>query len=515
MSIFKISEHSLNKRYLVKVLISLILFPVSFVINSLVPRSLGPLLYGKYNFLVISFTEVSNFFESGFGAAYYNKLSQNLKKTKIIIFFLWSRIIFSLVIIFFCSIIFLFDLEQYLWPDQELIYIIMALVLSIFNVFSSTSNSTLDAFGFTVSAEISKLIVNLFGFILIICLYYFSILNLETFFIYSYVIEFLLILGWTIILFKGGVNYLKIPSLSMTEIKKYILDFWNYSNPLLTLSIISSVTVFIDIWLLQKFGGSVQQGFYALAFKLSALAFLFAKPMNSLIMREFSVAFGKNNLLKMKNIFYKYIPVLYSLTAFISIFIFIQSANITVLYAGNEFDGAIMAVSLMSFYPIHQTYGQMSGSVFLASNQTKLYRNITVILKMSGLILSFFLMAPQIYFGLGLGAIGLAIKMLVFQFLLVNIQLFYNSKFLNLDFLKLLKHQMFCVLTFLTLALAARHFSSLIFTQPISQILLCGISYTISSVLIIYFSPSIIGMSRLEFQKTKNILIDKFQKINK
>ena len=114
-----------------------------------------------------------------------------------------------------------------------------------------------------------------------------------------------------------------------------------------------------------------------------------------------------------------------------------------------------------------------------------------------------------------MGAVGLAIKMLVFQFLLVNIQLFYNSKLLNLNFLKLLRHQIFCILTFLILAILARHFSNLIYTQPVSSFIMCGICYTLLSILVVYFFPSIIGMTEVEFQNAKNILIDKFQKTNK
>ena len=55
-----------------------------------------------------------------------------------------------------------------------------------------------------------------------------------------------------------------------------------------------------------------------------------------------------------------------------------------------------------------------------------------------GLSISFLLLAPQKFYGYNLGALGLAIKMIIIQFVSVNIQLFYNSKYLKLSFIKFL-----------------------------------------------------------------------------
>jgi hypothetical protein len=78
----------------------------------------------------------------------------------------------------------------------------------------------------------------------------------------------------------------------------------------------------------------------------------------------------------------------------------------------------------MTFYPIHQTYGQLSSSIFYATGQTKLYSNIGIITILAGLPVTYLLIAPADKMGLNAGATGLAIKMVLLNFISVNIQVF-------------------------------------------------------------------------------------------
>ena len=75
----------------------------------------------------------------------------------------------------------------------------------------------------------------------------------------------------------------------------------------------------------------------------------------------------------------------------------------------------------MAFYPIHQTYGQLSGSIFYAASQTKLYRNIGIFSALLSVLFAF----TFIYI-FELGAVGLALTMLIVQVIGTNIQLYFK-----------------------------------------------------------------------------------------
>jgi O-antigen/teichoic acid export membrane protein len=61
---------------------------------------------------------------------------------------------------------------------------------------------------------------------------------------------------------------------------------------------------------------------------------------------------------------------LFSIAAFLGVFFMVQAGKITLIFGGSRYTQATLAIGLMSFYAIHRTYGQLSGSVFLATGQT-------------------------------------------------------------------------------------------------------------------------------------------------
>jgi len=63
----------------------------------------------------------------------------------------------------------------------------------------------------------------------------------------------------------------------------------------------------------------------------------------------------------------------------------VQAAKSIYLMGGKNFSGAFFAITIMAFYPIYQTYGQLSGSVFYASGGRTLYRKYRNSLMLLGL----------------------------------------------------------------------------------------------------------------------------------
>lgn len=255
-----------------------------------------------------------------------------------------------------------------------------------------------------------------------------------------------------------------------------------------------------DVWILQKFAGSVQQGFYGLALRISGVCFLFASSMTPLITREFSIAFGNKDFGKMRHLFSRYIPMIYASIVFLVVFISINSSKIALLFGGEKFINAKIVISIMVLYPMHQTYGQLSGSVFYATGQTKLYRNIGIFIQTLGIIVIFFLIAPKSYSGFDLGATGLAIKMILIQFIGVNIQLFYNAKFLNISFIKFFSHQIYTIVIFGIIAYLSLFIANVFTDTIIISFFINGIIYVILSICLLFSFPFIFSLSRNELK---------------
>jgi O-antigen/teichoic acid export membrane protein len=512
----KVSNNdSLKKRYFYKLSSGIISLPIQLIIQSIIPRSLGPVAYGQFTFLSNSFTQIVGFFDSGVSYAYYTKLSGDLKNKVLINYFYKLILILSLLLVLLVTSVFLLDFESYIWPDQQIIFIYMALFWALINYYSSTLNKTIDAFGLTSAGELIKIAQKFFSLFLILGLYFYYNLDLFSFFIYHYLIVIFFIIGGFILLKRNGVNLLQPIALTKLKFKKLTSYFWNYSSPMIVFSFIAMIVNILDYWFLQRFSGSVEQGYFGLSHRIAAICFIFTGAMTPLIIREFSVAFGNNNISKIRSLFLKNIPLLYTIAAAISIFLCLQGDVITQLIGGNEFEGAGLAISLMALYPIHQTYGQLSGSVFYSTGQTKLYRNIEVSVMITGLMVSFFLIGPQKFYGLSLGALGLAIKMLVMQFLSVNIQLYYNSKYLKLDFKKLFGHQLLIVLIFFLFAFSANYLSNLIFNKNLLIFLISGVIYLFLLLLLIYNFPILISVKKIKILKVETIIIKKIKRLLK
>ncbi len=154
---------SLNKRYLAKVLASILLLPIGLITGAIIPRALGPILYGNFNFLTTTFSKITEFIQVGFSSAYYTKLSQDLSEKGIIRFYFGFRIILSLIIIILTLLIFLFNFQSIIWPEQETKYVFMALLMALLMIFSNTTSSTIDAFGYTVKREWVSISVKIIG----------------------------------------------------------------------------------------------------------------------------------------------------------------------------------------------------------------------------------------------------------------------------------------------------------------------------------------------------------------
>jgi O-antigen/teichoic acid export membrane protein len=490
---------SLKKRYLAKLSGNLAGLAFALVTQIIIPRGLGPRGYGDFSFLSNFFGQVVSFLDMGTSIGFYTKLSQRKNDFGLVFFYTTFTCCASVFVFVFVECAKLAGAYSTLWPDQRLLYVYLAAVWGILSWFVQIAGRMADAYGVTVAAEIAKVIQKGIGLVIIVILFFSEQLNLTHFFFYHYFVMVFLLIAFVFVMKVKSCFIRPNWKLSLNEIKAYIKEFYEYSNPLFVYAMVGLLAGILDRWMLQLFAGSEEQGFYGLSYQIGAVCFLFTSAMSPLIMREFSIAFGRKDIPEMALLFRRYLPVLYSMAAIFGCFACANAEKMTYIFGGKQFADASLAVAIMALYPIHQTYGQLSGSVFYATGQTRLYRNIGVFFMILGLPVAYVMIAPSDKMGFDAGAAGLAVKFVVLQFIGVNVQLFYNAKLLNLRFTNYLGHQMLCLSCLLLIAFFVKYLVDLIAIfedEIIGSFLVSGVLYSLAILALGYCLPVIFGLRR-------------------
>lgn len=479
-----------------------------FILQALFPRLLGATNYGNFDFLVDSANKFIGFFETGTSIAFYTKLSQNNTEKPLIKFYWLLLFGITFLYLLFILIMGLTNQADKLWPNQTPYFVLLSALWGVITLYSNTAFKILDACNLTIKAEqlrITQLVLSVAVFLAIYCIQ--ASISLSTFFYVHLALIGLLVLGCWHLLKKAGFTLFPAYRLTIEDIKHYLKVFWVFSSPLFLYSAVGLIVGIGDRWILQKFGGSVQQAFFGISYKIGAFVFLFTSAMMPLLMREYSRLFANNEIETIKLGFVQNFKLLYFLSSFLAVFVAFNAGVIIDILAGSEFYNARMVVILMAFYPIHQTLGQLNGTVFYSTSRTKEYRNIGLSLMPLGLGISFILIAPHSIWGYNMGAIGLAIQMLGMQFITVNIMLIYNCRYLQTPYLKLLVYQ----LLILGFGVGIGYIIDLIlaYLQVNSKFFNTGfffMTFSLISGLAVFVRPTIVGLKRSELNNiTKSI----------
>jgi O-antigen/teichoic acid export membrane protein len=486
-------EDPLRIRYAAKLAANGFGLGVGAVTQSIVARSLGPGAYGSYSFLMSFFSQALGFFEMGTSMGFYTKLSQRPSETAIVRFYWLYTLAVGGGLAALTAIVFLVGGTHWLWPGQINQFIWLALGLSVFLSLSQILNQMLDGHGLTVAGEMSRNKQRIIGLGLLGGLAWMGALNLKVFFLYNYLSVALLWWFWVRDLGFGCHAVFPRERLSLEEVRSYTTEFYRYASPLAVYALSGVGGNLLDRWLLQSFSGSVQQGFYGFAFQLAGLAFLFTGSMTPLLTRELAVAFAADDLQRMKFLFSRSVKILYSVAACLGLFFAVAAPEWSYLFGGRDFKDAHLVFGLMMFYPLHQTIGQLSGSVFYATSRTKAYRNLGTVVILLGLPVSYFLLAPQHLGGLHMGALGLVVKMVGLQILGVNLLLWHNARTLDLSFGRLLWHQGTSTLGFGAAAVVAAFLGRPLAHSTLGRLGWIGVIYFVLVFLALKRFPGFMG----------------------
>lgn len=511
---------SLKKRFTFKFAGNFVALLLSLLAMAFVSRALGPANFGRFEFSTTSFRLIFDTLTLQVPVAYFNWISRKGHKEDVNVT-TGLTIYFSagIAILFACFLLIanLLHLDVLLWPDTGVRYLWFALAFTVAMFFYQLFIFLSDGMSLTVGLEKIRLVQNVIKTVIFLALVWLGAMTLGSYFVSQIIlISIVIVISFMWLKHRGACSYdlFKFWKFPREEIKRYTTFLKEYVKPLTILMFFGFMFNYFDRWFLQLIGGSVQQGYFGLSDKMGAIAFIFTSAMTPLLAREFAYAHEENNNERLVSLFGK-IRIFLFVTAVISCFMSVQSGAIVEIVGGDKFRGAIIPISIMAFFPIHQTFGQLSGSYLMATGQTKLYSKIGVIAMVASFPITYILLAPLSFHlpGLSLGATGLAIKLVAVQFVATNIQLYFNSRHLGVSYLGWLKTQFVIIFSVWGLAFASYSIANMIYgegfksfnifngvsPEVFTQIFKCGISgviYVLMLLILLFVYPQIAGLPR-------------------
>ena len=286
------------------------------------------------------------------------------------------------------------------------------------------------------------------------------------------------------------------------DLREIFNEFSVYCKPLVISAVIGFFYSFTDYWLLQKFGGAVQQGYYAVGARFSNLSLIATTSILYVFWKEIAEAYSIGNMDRVKSLYRQISRGLYFLGAVISCFLVPFSREILILLLGSSYQDAWLPLSLMFLYPIHQSMGQITGTMLLATGKTKTAAYLGIIFMVISIPLAYILIAPKtaIIPGFQMGAVGLALKMVGAQLVGVNLTAFFVAKYSNLTFDW--KHQFNVLLSLLAIGFLCKYIAfhvlsvfSLV-SLTLLVIIVSGIFYLVFVMIFVGCFPLNAGLNR-------------------
>ncbi len=494
-----INNQSVKVRFLTTLFVNIVKVGLGFVAGIIVARGLGPAGYGNFNFLLGSFVSIITLLDMGTSSAFYTFLSQRKRSSKFYLYyFLWLIIQFILVLLFI-ALIFPESWRNTIWLGQTKGLIMLAFLASFMmtKVWQTVIQAG-ESIRATVGVQLRNVILSGLYLCIVLVMVFLHSMTIPNLFI---VIAFIYFLFAFVLARRLKDNLIATEEAKLSNI---INEFKTYCTPLVIYGVVSFVYSFADIWLLQRFAGAIQQGFYFVGYKFGAICLIATTSMSRIFWKEIVEANELGNKERLYYLYRKTSRGLYFVSAIGACFLIPFGREILVFLLGPEYEAGWLCLAIMFLYPIHQSLGQINGSYFYATAHTKLYSKLGITMMMIGIPVTYFVLASHsaLIPGLELGSVGLALKMVILQIAGVNVFTYFICKLSGWKFDIL--YQFVTIGLLLCVSFAIKSFLGWIFHisnvhfYPIALMALCMPFYILMTGLIIYLFPGLAGTRRKE-----------------
>jgi|GEM_PF-2160666 len=496
---------SVKRRYAATLFTQFMQLAASVVTAGIAPRALGPAAYGSYNFLLNTATTIQSFLDPSASQAFFTFSSQDRRSgslTKLYTLLLLAQIIIMLAVI---GILSLAGLTDWLWPDQAMDKIIWVTILGWLLFVIPSLRQLGDSKGLTVRTQALTLVTAIINVVGLLGFNAFGLLNFYTYIwlnLFTAVLIGLLLVYWLLIVnrdlcWDGGW---------FSRTHEYIQRWWRFSSPLILLEYYRPLVAYLSTYLLQRWYGSVEQGLFALAFRWSALVLIFTSSAISIFWREIANAMANGERERAVRVYLRFTRMLFFLAFVLCTWLSFSGHFLVGILAGDQYQLAIPVLALMAYYPLQQTYGQLNIAALKGSEKTVAIRNLGIFISIPDVLLSYYLLAsPGAPIpGLGLGALGVAIRMVGYGLLSVQAYEWMSHKTFGLNYFKTLVQKLgMAFVVFICAGLTLWGGGRILTHAGFAGIWTLGISsaaYFILVASITFIKPDLAGLSRTELQ---------------
>jgi O-antigen/teichoic acid export membrane protein len=407
---------SARRRFVFTVGMNLLRSAVSFTTAMLVARWLGPSRYGSLAFLIGTFAGLRALLDMGSSSAFFTFMSQRGRSRRFVNGYLqWLAIQFTIPLL---VIAFLLPSHWVatIWRGEPRLLVILAfgaafMQSSVWPVIQQAGESQRR----TYLVQSIGVAVVLLHVVAVAAFWYFGLLGLYAV-LAAIAVEYLL----ASIVVLGGLTF--APS-DVDDRAPLLPKYVRYCLPLIPYAAVSFANEFADRWLLQRFGGGVQQAFYAVGAQLASIALIATSSILSIFWKEIAEAHHRGDPVRMGQLYHRVSRLLFFVGAVAAGLLIPWSEDILALILGPAYTAGAATLAIMLLYPVHQSMGQIGATMLYATERVALQVAVGTGTMLFGMSMTYLVLAPPSASvpGLGLASTGLAIKMVVVQIVSVNV----------------------------------------------------------------------------------------------
>ncbi len=394
----------------------------SFAGGLIVARGLKAAHYGDLFFLLGSFAAISQLFDMGTSTAFYTLVARRRRSRWFIIGYLgWLACQFALMLLA-VGILLPDDLVAHLWLGHDRAVVLLACAASFLTTQAWGVVAQLgEAVRRTVVVQTVWLGQAVAHLLLVSVLSFLGWLTVPTMLwllVAEYIAMAVLVGPWLARENVAGASD------ASAEPGAVVQELLAYCKPLILYGWVSCFYTFADRWLLQRFGGSLQQGFFAIAQQFANVTLIATTSLLNIFWKEVAEAGERHDAQRLRALYATVSRGLYAFGAWCSCLVIPYSREVLHWTVGSGYEAAWPCLALMLFYPIHQSLGQINGTYLYATGETRRASAIGLVVMALSLPVTYLLLASpsNLVPGFGLGAIGLAVKMVTLQLVGVSLQ---------------------------------------------------------------------------------------------
>lgn len=488
-------SNAISFRFAITLAANLVKMGTMFVTGLIIARALGVSDYGTYSFLVATCTAICSLLDMGGNHAFFTFASQKRKSKYFFIgYFVWQLLQMAIVAIGI-YVLMPDDMIASIWVGEERKVIALAFLAVYMRqqmwtaMVKATEAERANHYGQT-----ANIVIAISHLVVISLMAYYQWLTVIILFVIL-IGEYFISLAIMWVAIKRNVISNTVEETEKKNIIQWFRCYYKYCKPLIGLAVISFAYMFWERWVLQQYGGAVEQAYLSIGIQLSMLSRALITSMMPVIWKELAEDNARGNVERVKKLFDKSTKILFFSASTISWLLIPWSHEILEIALGGGFSEGAVVLMVMLLYPVHASLGSMVAAILLATERTGLHSLFGMIVMLISMPLAYFMVASKeaLIPGLGLGALGIAVEQVGLQIIAVNLFLYYLNKKEIIPYKW--KHQLILTACIPVLALLAKEFVSRFSDTLIINVILMIVVYSAGVVVLMWKAPSLTGVT--------------------